>query len=89
MTRTAEQEQALLMLQQALPIELLVEVDACALMIRESCEQAEFEGAANKIGYLIMVMLRHIAPEDMPESLQYSLPYAFSELVKARLRKPS
>jgi NO-binding membrane sensor protein with MHYT domain len=42
------------------------------------------------IGHLIMVALRNVAPEDMPESLQYSLPYAFSELVKAwLLRKPS
>jgi hypothetical protein len=45
------------------------------------------DGEINNLGHFIHLVLKRSSP-DMSESMQYSLPFAFTELLREKMRRP-
>jgi len=83
-TRTAEQDSALEYIQSV----ILSYPDADELVagfdeLLANVPAADLDREINNLGHCLMLILKKTAP-DMPETIQYGLPFAFAEILRER-----
>ena len=84
---TSEEQTAMSQMQQALLPQCLPLLDEFAGMLAGT-PGADLDREINNLGHVLMLALKETAP-DSSEALQYSLPFAFTEMLRQRMRGQS
>lgn len=86
MTRTAEQQNAIYQIQEALGTDGLKLADEFADMLANTPAD-DLDREIDNLGHILMLALKTTAPH-LSEAMMYGLPFAFAELIRERMRSP-